>query len=137
MDGCSNPALARKLLNVVRVSAGRVAGSDAAMRSHRSKLLSGAYCLGSSTCFPTYNPAELHSAAVMGLGGRPYGFDGNGFPDDRRPDNATRMALAAARPAACAAFFAANMDAVSEVAYGWPAGATHQTTEDCLFGKVS
>lgn len=136
IEGSDDPSLAALLLRLVRVSSGNVVGTPGSMRSFRSKLLSGTYAFGAFTAFPTYNPSELQSPAVMQMGGSPFGFDENGWPDSSRPNSERRYRVVAGRPAACATFFRANIDAVQLVAYGWRAGAQRQETSDCLFGQV-
>jgi hypothetical protein len=106
------------------------------MASFRSKLLGGAYFYGPFTTFPTYNPSESHSDAVMRLGGSPFGYDAAGRPDDGYPDSTRRLQIVAGRPAACAVFFQSVIAAVEKVAYGWAPGDKQQTDQDCLFGKV-
>lgn len=136
LEQCSNKELARKLLDVVRISSGKVIGTPGSMRSFRSKMRSAAYAFGPFTAFNTYNPSESHSDAVMAAGGRPYGFNEYGHPDDRRPDGHTRLEIVSNRPAAVAAYFMACEAAVDDVAYGWPKSEARQGCGDVLFGKV-
>ena len=136
IDECDDPQLASTLLRVVRVSSGNVVATPGAMASFRSKLLSGTYYYGPFTTFPTYNPSESHSDAVMRLGGSRFGYDALGRPDDDCPDSTRRLQIVAARPAACAVFFQSVIAAVEKVAYGWQPGDKEQTEQDCLFGQV-
>lgn len=133
---CEKPELASLMLSLVNISAGNVVGTPASMRSFRGKLLAASIAFGPFTAFPTYNPSELHSPHVMKLGGRTYGFDELGMPNDDRPDSSTRHAIVASRPAACATFFQACMTAVRTQAYGWSLTAKRQTSSDCVFGQV-
>lgn len=118
------------------MSCGNIAGTPGSMRSFRSKLLSASYMFGSFTAFPTYNPSELHSEAVMAMGGVRFGYDPHGWPDASRPLSDKRHHIVASHPAACATYFGACIDAVQTVAYGWPVGESKQATTDCLFGQV-
>lgn len=137
IDECDSPQLAAILLRVVRVSSGNVVATPGSMRSFRSKLLSATYAFGSFTAFPTWNPSESTSDAVLRFGGCSFGYDAVGWPDDEYPNSTRRLQIVAARPAASASFFQAAISAIEKVAYGWEPGDTSQNDPECLFGKVS
>lgn len=136
LDDSDNPQLVRILMRVLNVSTGKVVGTPGSMRSFRSKVYSATIVFGSMTCFPTYNPSEMHAEPVMRLGGRPFQYDAAGVPSADRPGSTERRAIVASHPAACAVFYQANMRAVRVVAYGWRDGSPRQTDVDCLFGQV-
>lgn len=123
-------------MRTVKLTTGNVVGTDGAMKSFRSKLLAAACMYGPFTAFPTYNPAEMYSPAVLRLGGKPYTFDEYGRPQGM-PNSAVRNLVAASRPALCATFFNATMRAKRIVCYGWEEGAHAQKDGDCVFGQVS
>jgi hypothetical protein len=126
----------QRLLDVARLSCGRVVGSAASMRSFRGVLTSLSYAFGPFTAFPTINPGEVYAPPVLRLGGCVVEHDANGVPTATYPAASVRNKVVAACPSACAVYFRAAINAVRHWCYGWPVGSRSQAQPDCVFGQV-
>jgi hypothetical protein len=107
----------------------------------RSQAFAAWHAVGPYTCFPTYNPSELHNASAVQLLSFDVAYDMNsaamGEPTDM-PGMMNRWRAVAANPVACAHHFNVYRNAVWDVFYGWPRGDTglHQAQGDCRFGRI-
>ena len=110
----------RALAGTLKFSGAHALGSPASFRSARSKKNALWQMFGPYTTFFTYNPSELHCESVFAHCGRPYGFDGEGRPDEDRPHTLyERWKIVAANPIAMALFLSEFLDVLREVGFGW------------------
>jgi hypothetical protein len=135
------PMVVQRFVGTMRQIGGKVRGTPAWYSSLRSQAFAAWHAVGPYTCFPTYNPSELHNASAMQLLGFDVAYDmtsaAMGEPTDM-PNMMDRWRAVAANPVACAQHFNVYRNAVWDVFYGWPRGDTggHHAQGDCRFGRI-
>jgi hypothetical protein len=135
------PMVVQKFVSTLRQVGGKVRGTPAWYSSIRSQSFASWHATGPFTCFPTYNPSELHNASALQLMGFDIAYNmtaaGMGEPTNM-PTMVDRWRAVAANPVACAQHFNVYRNAVWNVLYGWPRGQTgqQQARVDCRFGRI-
>jgi hypothetical protein len=125
----------RALLRATKLHEARLPCSKAAAWRDSSQANSVWGALGAPNVFFTFNPAELNVKMCLQTCGVETTVDFKGVPLDRG-SAMERWRAVAANPVACVRFYMAFVDALFEVIFGWPRGATAQGTQSCPLGGV-